>query len=388
MNTDVVIVGAGPYGLSLAAHLRARRINFRIFGTPMSFWRDLPAGINLKSPAISTNIFVPQSGHTFSEWCREQNLEDYEPCSMASFAQYGLSKQEQFVPEVEPVSVVDVSQADGIFNVTLENGAELKAKHVVVATGLSYLASTPRVMHHLPPSLLKHTSHLPDYSEFHGKRVAIIGAGASAVEASALVQEAGGHPIVFARESHIIIYDRTPRERSLCDRILRPSSPIGNGILPFVIARFPLLAHMLPDERRLRLTKGFVPPSAPWWIKDRVIGLVPMHTRSSVIAAEALQSHVRLRIRSGESERDWEFDEVIVGTGYDKDVRHLSFLDADLGRRIQLIEQAPRLSKNFESSVRGLFFVGPLAEMSFGPISRFVAGADFAARNLARYLPQ
>ncbi len=387
--TEIVIVGAGPYGLSLAAHLRARSVGYRIFGAPMSFWRDLPAGINLKSPAISTNISVPPKGYSFSEWCRERNLEDHEPCSMDSFARYGLWMQEKFVPDVEPENVVEISEGRRAFDIALANGTALKAKQVVIATGLSYLASTPRELQHLPTNLLKHTFDLVDYSQFRGKRVAIIGAGASAVEAGALVHEAGGSPEVFARESNIVIYDRTPRTRPLLDRVLQPSSPIGNGKLPFIMARFPALARMLPDDRRLRLTNGFVPPSAPWWIKDRVVDVVPMHTNSSVVAAEESRGGVKLTVRSGaHGERTHDFDEVIAGTGYAKDISRLPFLNADLRRRIALLEQGPRLSRNFESSVKGLYFIGPLAELSFGPVSRFVAGADFAARNLARHLPQ
>jgi cation diffusion facilitator CzcD-associated flavoprotein CzcO len=55
-GTDVAIIGAGPYGLSLAAHLRGRGVRYRIFGEAMRFWRNMPVGINLKSLAFATSI--------------------------------------------------------------------------------------------------------------------------------------------------------------------------------------------------------------------------------------------------------------------------------------------------------------------------------------------
>lgn len=386
-DTDVVIVGAGPYGLSLAAHLRARRVNFRIFGEPMRFWRDLPDGINLKSPATSTNVFIPERGHTFPEWCRQRNLEDYEPCSMASFADYGLWMQRRFVPEIESVKVVNISRDGEVFRIAAENGATVKAKHVVVATGLSCLASTPGFLQHLQPPLLKHTSVVSDFSEFKGKRVAVIGGGASAIESGALVHEAGGMPEIFVRGSHVIIYDRTPRRRSLRERILRPTSPIGNGAVPFLIAKLPLLPHLLPTAKRLRLLNGYAPPSAPWWIKDRVANVVPISTRHEIVAAREVQGRVRLTIRSADAlDREQDFDRVIAGTGYEKDITRLAFLDSGIVGKIGKIEKAPMLSMNFESSVKGLYFIGPMSELSFGPIARFVAGAEFTAKSLARYL--
>src|SRR5262245_5618130 len=98
-ETDVAIIGAGPYGLSLAAHLRARGLKYRIFGEAMRFWLDMPVGINLKSLAFATNIYVPKYGHSFPNWCRQHGLEDFEPCTMQSFAAYGLEMQKRFVPD-------------------------------------------------------------------------------------------------------------------------------------------------------------------------------------------------------------------------------------------------------------------------------------------------
>jgi len=386
-NPDVVIIGAGPYGLSLAAHLRARGVNFRIFGIPMGFWRDLPAGINLKSPASSTNISVPKTPVTFSEWCRERSLEDYEPCSMESFANYGLWIQAHFVPNVELTKVTAIARTDRGFDITLDDGSELSAPHVIVATGLSYLDAIPAAFRELPQEISKHTFHLSDYSEYRGKRVAIVGGGASAIEAGALVHEAGGFPEVFIREPNVLIYDRTPRYRSLRERILQPSSPIGNGKVPFLIGHFPQLPFLLPEARRLRLLSAFVPPSAPWWIKDRVVGVVPMHVASSIAGARTLDHGLSLTIRQQDQpEREQDFDAIIWGTGYEKDVSRLSFLSGDILRTMTLIEQAPKLSINFESSVGGLYFIGPMSEMSFGPITRFVAGAGFTAKSLSRHL--
>src|SRR5580658_1526906 len=99
-ETDVAIVGSGPNALSLAAHLRMRGVEFRIFGPPMRFWRDMPTGINLKSFAHATNVYVPTGGITFPEWCRSKGLEDFEPCTMESFAAYGMWMAEEFVPNV------------------------------------------------------------------------------------------------------------------------------------------------------------------------------------------------------------------------------------------------------------------------------------------------
>jgi FAD-dependent urate hydroxylase len=56
---EVVIVGAGPYGLSIAAHLRALGIGFRIFGDPMHTWREqMPEGMMLKSEGFASNIYL------------------------------------------------------------------------------------------------------------------------------------------------------------------------------------------------------------------------------------------------------------------------------------------------------------------------------------------
>jgi FAD-dependent urate hydroxylase len=386
-GTDVAIIGAGPYGLSLAAHLRARGAKYRIFGEAMRFWRNMPVGVNLKSLAFATSIPVPKSGYSYPNWCRQHGLEDFEPCTMQSFSAYGLEIQKQFVPDLQEVLVTNVGLWDGGFEVALSSGERLHSRKVVVCTGLSGLAQIPDVLRELGPDRMRHTFDISDYSEFRDKTVAVIGAGSSAIEAGALVREAGGHSEVFVRGQEAIFHGRTPRVRPLWERIKNPMTVLGAGRDNWVLQQLPLSVHMLPRERRTRFVKRYLGPASPWWIKDRVLGKVPIHVRHEVVEAGNAGQRVQLKMRDGEgSLRNVEVDFVIAGTGFDVNVSRLKFLDPEISDRIHRIEGAPTLDINFESSVPGLHFTGPLSFMCFGPLFRFVTGAEVTVRRLARRL--
>ena len=58
----VVVIGAGPYGLSIATHLRAQQLSFRIFGEPMASWRHhMPQGMSLKSEGFASDLYDPRA---------------------------------------------------------------------------------------------------------------------------------------------------------------------------------------------------------------------------------------------------------------------------------------------------------------------------------------
>lgn len=387
LGTDVAIIGAGPYGLSLATHLRARGVNFRIFGEPMRFWRDMPVGVNLKSLAFATSISVPTPGYSYPEWCQQHGLEDFEPCTMQSFAAYGLEIQKQFVPDLEEVLVTNVSLRAGGFEVALSSGERLLSRKVVICTGLSGLGRIPDKLRELGPDRMRHTFDISDYSEFRNKTVAVIGAGASAIEAGALVQEAGGYSEVFVRGQEAIFHGRTPRERPLWESIKNPMTVLGPGRDNWIIQQLPLIVYMFPRERRTRFVKRYLGPASPWWIKDRILGKVPIHVRHEMVEVTSANQRVLIKMKDGEgSLRQVEVDFVIAGTGYDVDISRLKFLDREISDRVSRIERAPDLSVNFESSVPGLYFTGPLSFMCFGPLFRFVSGAEVTARRLARRL--
>jgi thioredoxin reductase len=386
-NTDVVIVGSGPYGLSMAAHLRARGIKYRVFGDPMRFWRNMPHGVNLKSLAFATNIYVPGQGYSYPKWCLEHGLEDFEPCTMQSFAAYGCEMQKRFIPDLEEVFVTNVRRQDRKFEVTLATGERFFANKVVSCTGLSGLAHIPVPLRHLGPEYMRHTFDVSDYGEFKGKTVAVIGAGASAIEAGALVRESGGTSEVFVRGPEAVFHGRTPRERSLWQRMKTPTSVLGASRRGWILEHLPWLVYRLPVQRRTRFVKAQLGPASPWWIQDRVEGKVPIHVQHELTGASMVGNRVHLKFRDGAGQtQTTDVDFVIAGTGYDVDVSRLPYIDREMLPSIRCIDRAPDLNRHFESSVPGLYFLGTLSYMCFGPLFRFVCGAEKAVPRVARRL--
>ena len=384
-HTDLAIIGAGPYGLSLAAHLKHRGVDFRIFGSPMRFWLDMAPGISLKSFDFATNIYTPAKGYRFVEYCRDRNIDSHEPCSMALFSEYGLWAQHELVPEVEDVQVTHVARHGDGFRLTLATGEEVDARRVVSAVGL---ANFPRVPNELQigSSHISHTSQIHDYERFRGMDVTVVGGGQSALEAAGLVTVHGGTARVLVRNTGGWFSGKLPEKRSLRERLGNPLTPLGPGRLNWVLANLPWLARHLPDDKRIRLTRKHLGPFGTWWVRDQIGDAVPIEMKMRVLSAVDLGDQVSLSVSGPDGDREIVTDHVIAGTGYEVDVDRIPFLDPELCSAITRIERAPRLSRSFESSVPGLYFIGPSAAFSFGPLLRFACGADFAAPRLSKHL--
>jgi hypothetical protein len=388
-SVDVAIIGAGPNGLSLAAHLRQHGVEHRIFGSPMQTWRDMPKNMNLKSLGFATSIPTPNGDRTFPEYCRANGLEDYEPIEFATFARYGMEFQRDLVPHVEDTKVTNVVRSKNRFVLTLETGELVYAERVVVAVGLTYFQRIPEVLAALPADRVTHTWGRKDFDSFADKDVVVVGGGSSALENAALLHEHGARVRVLAR-SGVKWGGRGPREwdRGLIDRIKMPISTTGHGRENWVLDRFPLLMHFLPAQKRISFTRTRLGPSAAWWLRERVEGKVAVDSMTSVVhAAVNADARICLRVRTqGVGEYEVLADHVIAGTGYEVDVDRIPFISQDLARGIRRWDRAPKLSRHFESSVPGLYFMGPIAAFSFGPLVRFVAGSYFAVAVVAQHL--
>jgi FAD-dependent urate hydroxylase len=346
----------------------------------------MPRSLFLKSLGFATTISNPE-GLTFDRFCRERGLEDREPCSMESFSEYGVWLQKQLVRDVEPLDVTLIERANETFRVTVSSGERIEARRVVVAIGLRYFQRVPPALAQLPSALVTHTAQHSGYQEFRDKRVCVIGAGQSALEAAVLLREAGAQVELLVRGPGPVFHGRTPRDRSIFARLRKPLTVLGEGRLSWTLEHFPLWPHFLPDDIRVRFARKYLGPAGSWWLRPRFEGKVPIRAGCQVISARTDGGGVVLRVREGHrDERDIRADHVVCGTGFELDIGRIPFLDPDLRSRIARIERAPRLDRHFQSSVPGLHFVGVSSTFSFGPLFRFVAGTAYTAPVLARYL--
>jgi FAD-dependent urate hydroxylase len=383
----VAIIGAGPYGLSVAAHLRARRVPAQVFGQPMQTWLPMPRNLCLKSLGFATSIAVPEPGHDFPAWLAGRGLETLEPISYADFTEYGLWVQRQIVPDVQPVDVAMVQQTTGgEYALQLASGQTVRARKVVVAVGLHGLKQMPERLAGFPDALVSHSFGQYDFRRFAGQEVAVIGAGQSALEVAVLLHEAGAQPLLVASRPPVF-HGRTPLRRSWIDRLRSPRTVLGEGRLSWILEHFPWLVRHAPEPRRVRFARGYLGPAGAWWLRDRFERKVAVLAPSTVLEARARSGGIVLRIAVGESIEERRFAHVVCGTGFRHSLDGLPFLDRRLLAKVDRIAGlAPRLSRHFESNVPGLYFVGPLSAYSFGPLFRFVCGAVPTAPVVARHL--
>src|ERR1700748_2692126 len=180
---DVAIIGAGPYGLSLAAHLAGHGVDFRIFGNPMHTWRtSMPEGMVLKSEGNASDLYDPAGKLTLKRCCADRGLPYKDigyPIPLQTFIDYGVAFQQRFVPRLEDRIVTAVKPAAYGFDLQLQDGEVAAARRVVVAAGIRDYEYMPPKLAALPQGLASHSAQHVTVGQFAGKDVAIIGGGAS-----------------------------------------------------------------------------------------------------------------------------------------------------------------------------------------------------------------
>jgi cation diffusion facilitator CzcD-associated flavoprotein CzcO len=391
----VAVIGAGPFGLSTAAHLRARGIPVRVFGQPMVSWRDhMPQGMLLKSTPVASSLDAPQPGHTIADYCDAAGIRrlvtDEDIIPVETFIAYGEWFQQKLVPELERVRVVSVDRRgrEG-FELKLDSGESFTARAVVVATGLYGLA-------HLPPELggaaadgptptgpVSHSSQHHELSRFSGKELIVVGAGQSALETAALAAEAGARVRVVSRGKGRVAFGAPPWKQPK----LRPESPFGRAWSLWALSYYPHPYRYLPAEARHYLVRRVLGPLGAWWLRDRFEGKVEVSEVSGIVRADVSDGRPVLSVQTlGGRSEELSADHVIAATGYRVDIAAMDFLGHELRTALAVSRGTPKLGAGYRSSVPGLYFTGLPAAASYGPVMRFVCGTEFASPRLAKHL--
>jgi cation diffusion facilitator CzcD-associated flavoprotein CzcO len=381
-DTNVAIIGAGPYGLAAAAHLRRAGVEVRVIGEPMSFWQNnMPAGLLLRSNWTATCIAEYEGELSLDSFRAATGADFGSPVPLDRFVDYGMWVQQQVAPDVDRRLVQTLETGPGGFKLTFADGTALSARRVLVAAGIALFANRPAMAAGLPSELASHTGDHRDFERFRGSRVLVVGGGQSALECAALLHESGAHVEVAVRQDRIIWLHGGKYQRMLGSYAGLVYAPTDVG--PMGLSRLvgvPDLFRRLPRRAQTPLAYRSIRPAGAAWLPPRLNG-VPIRLGRTVTSATPREGQLHVTFADGDTQA---VDHLLFGTGYQVDITRYPFLTPGLTERIRRAGGYPLLGNGMESSVPGLHFLGAPSAWSFGPIVRFVSGGWYTSRALVR----
>jgi cation diffusion facilitator CzcD-associated flavoprotein CzcO len=384
-KTDIAIIGAGPYGLSAAAHLRQRKgVEIRLFGEPMSFWeRHMPRQMFLRSPWDGSHIADPENRLALEAYRTVSGNPGLAyPVSLQDFINYGHWFHDQLSLAADRRKVTCIKEAAQSYELTLEDGTSFRARRVVVAGGIQPFVYRPQIFAGLPAELVTHTSDPHDFPAFCGKEVLVVGAGQSALEAAVFLNAAGARVEVLVRNSAVhwlgLGISRWLHLKPI-SWMFYGKADVGPPGISLAVQR-PNLFRLLPRTIQTRWAHRAICPAVAPRVAPGAGDLV-IHTSRFPVEAQVARNRILVRLNDG---TDRVVDHVVLGTGYRVDISRYPFLSADLLKKLDIVNGYPRLGRGFESSLPGLHFLGAPAAYSFGPLMRFVAGTEFTSRALTQ----
>jgi thioredoxin reductase len=385
--SDVLVIGAGPFGLSISAHLKNRGIEHTVVGRPMNTWRaHMPLGLFLKSEPYGSVISAPARGYDIATYSQMHRFDDYVdrvgPLSLERFLGYADWFTDQLVPDVRDLTVTKVTPRDSGFMVEFAEEVPAFFRQVIIATGVLPYAHIPSELSDLPSDLMTHSCAHDRLDQFSGRRVAVIGAGQSSLQTAALLHEAGADVQVIARRHEIIWEEQVAPEIGLLDYVLRPPTKLCEG-WGCAFYDSPDAFRMLPESIRVKKALSALGPKGAWWLRDRVEGVLDVLLGHKLKSAEPHGSGVTLNL-DGPEQSSITADHVIAGTGFRVDMARLQFLSEEIQTGLVKRANCPLVNRAGESTVPGLYFAGAPTVVSLGPGVRFISGTHQTAAQLAR----
>lgn len=380
-SPDIIIIGAGPYGLAAAARLRQSGAEVRQLGAPMSFWeRHMPKGMWLRSLWGASHIGGPASALSLDDFERTRDVPLTRPVPLSDFVAYGHAFRERASLDIDSRNVERVERVDHGFRVVLDDGDTIVGPRVAVAAGIASFARRPAEFDSLPQELASHSSDHVHLEPFASRRVAVVGGGQSAFESAVLLSEAGADVELIMRAREVRWVGRATR-KGVLGRLFFHRTDVGPALVSHLVAR-PSLLRRMPQRTQQEVMRRSLRPGASLWLRPRSDG-VRVTTGRQVREAARKNGHLVLTLDDGAAR---EVDHVMLATGYRVDVRRYRFLSPGLLAGLRTADGYPLLDVGLQSSVPGLYFLGAPAAASFGPVVRFVSGTEFASDALARHV--
>ncbi len=387
---EVVVIGAGPYGLSAVAHLQDAGAEPHVIGQSMAFWKNnMPAGMLLRSKSEASNIAAPQKCLSIAAYEKTIKRKIADPLPIEDFIAYGEWFQKQVAPSLDTRHVQQVSHDGTVFNLTLDDGEKLQAKSVILALGIGPFLHRPEQFAEISRELAPHSSDLNNFSRFTGKRVAVIGRGQSALESAALLREDGAEVQILTRDPALIFRPYAWRKHIFRKLTSGPLLPLSYRIIPPTdlgdvwtarkMANPDLFRRQAPEVQE-QLLRACARPIGAYWLQPR---LQDVRVRTGVSVARAAIAGTGLRLELSDGTID-NVDFVVCATGYRIDISKYQILDSSLRQHTQKTADGyPVLDMSLQTSVSGLYMAGVIGERTLGPTLRFVTGTSNAGPRLA-----
>jgi cation diffusion facilitator CzcD-associated flavoprotein CzcO len=366
-TTDLLVIGAGPYGLSVAANAQEHGIQTIVLGRPMEFWRkQMPAAMALRS---GPDWHLDAAGvHTLEAFLEERRIAptELDPIPLSLFVAYAEWFRGKKRLDVSERMVVELTKPDRQFEAVLENGERIAARWVVAAPGIRHFAALPAWANHVPRERGGHTTEVVQFNDLAGARVLIVGGRQSAYEWAALIGEAGAERIDIVHRHRVPRFERVSWKfaDAYVEETLRTRGWWRN----------------LPQAERDALDAQFWEVgrlTLEWWLTPRLArpGIHRWPGTEVIEASTGPKQEVAVTLSDGEK---LSVDRVVFATGYRADIARVPYLHGLLDR-IETVHGFPVLDEGFASSVDGLYVTGFAATRDFGPVFGFVKGSAAAA---------
>ena len=370
----LLVIGAGPYALSIAALARERGIGSVVLGRPMGFWRDnMPEGMFLRS---GPDWHLDGAAvHTLEAYLQEQGIRqgEVDPIPIGVFLDYAAWFKTAKGIEVREEFVDTLVKADGRFEATLRSGERIRADAVVAAPGIRHYASVPGWASSLPPGLAAHTCDLVRFDDMAGARVLIIGGRQSAYEWAALIREHGAARIDIVHRHDIPRFERVSWK--FVDAHVEQTLAVRGYWRNLPKSEQDAVARRFWEVGRLTLE---------YWLTPRLArdGIHRWPGTEVVEVTPAGDDELRVLLSDGTG---LAVDRVVFGSGYRADLTKVPYL-AGVLKHVKVSSGFPVLDEAFQTSLDGLYVTGFSAAQDFGPFFGFVKGSPAAATLIVRDL--
>src|SRR5207248_3964418 len=304
---EVAVIGAGPYGLSVGAHLKAAKVETMVFGEAMSFWqRNMPQGMKLRSPWQATHVGGPRGALSLDDYDSAGRMRRSSPVPLEEFVAYGEWFQQRSVPDLDTRRIIRVEPASRGFRLSLDDGNVIGTRRVVIATGLANQELRPAEFKGLPAEVVSHTCEHDAFGQFRGKQVAVIGRGQSACESAVLLKEAGAQVEIICRGGiHWLGAPSADGQKEMFCRLqelLTAPSAVGPFPLNWA-AELPAVVRHFPPKLRTWFSVRSLRAGAARWLLPRFDG-VRTNSGRTIAGARIQSGRVHLQLDNGSASYD------------------------------------------------------------------------------------